>query len=92
MRNGFPQVGEYYSQNCSYYFCSVYDLCVVSAQCVKCCARHWWTASWRQSRFQIDPTVVADPAKIKDASAPNLIQDSLRNAFRSAISKSRIAP
>jgi|SRR5579862_1322265 len=33
---------------------------------------------------QIDPTVVADPAKIKDASAPNLIQDSLRNAFRSA--------
>jgi hypothetical protein len=33
---------------------------------------------------QIEPTVVPKPEKIKDTSAPNLVQDSLRNAFRSA--------
>lgn len=33
---------------------------------------------------QIDPTIVPKPEKIKDPSAPNLVQDSLRNAFRSA--------
>lgn len=33
---------------------------------------------------QLEPTVVAHPDKVKEASAPNLIQDSLRNAFRSA--------
>ena len=33
---------------------------------------------------QIDPTVVPKPEKAKDSSAPNLVQDSLRNAFRSA--------
>jgi hypothetical protein len=33
---------------------------------------------------QIDPTVVPNPEKVKDASAPNLLEDSLRNAFRSA--------
>ena len=33
---------------------------------------------------QLDRTVVAHPDKVKDESAPNLVEDSLRNAFRSA--------
>jgi len=33
---------------------------------------------------QVDPTVVSDPAKVKDESAPNLVLDSLKNALRSA--------
>jgi hypothetical protein len=33
---------------------------------------------------QLDRTVVTHPDKVKDESAPNLTQDSLRNAFRSA--------
>jgi hypothetical protein len=33
---------------------------------------------------QIDPTIFPNPEKVKDSSAPNLVQDSLRNAFRSA--------
>lgn len=31
---------------------------------------------------QVDPTVVPDPAKVKEAFAPNLVQDSLRSALR----------
>jgi hypothetical protein len=34
--------------------------------------------------IQIDPTVVANPEKVKEDFAPTLLQDSLRNAFRSA--------
>jgi Domain of unknown function (DUF4410) len=33
---------------------------------------------------QVDPTVVPNPNKVKEAYAPNLVQSSLRNAFRSA--------
>ncbi len=33
---------------------------------------------------QVDPTVVPYPDKVKETFAPNLLQDSLRNAFRSA--------
>ncbi|MBZ5654141.1 MAG: DUF4410 domain-containing protein [Acidobacteriia bacterium] len=33
---------------------------------------------------QVDPTVVSDPKKVKEEAAPNLVQDSLKNAFRSA--------
>jgi hypothetical protein len=33
---------------------------------------------------QIEATVVPKPDEVKDSSAPNLVQDSLRNAFRSA--------
>jgi len=33
---------------------------------------------------QIEPTVVPHPEKVKEESAPNLMQDSLRNGFRSA--------
>lgn len=33
---------------------------------------------------QIDPTVVSNPEKVKEEAAPNLVQDSLKNAFRSA--------
>jgi len=33
---------------------------------------------------QLEPTVVPNPEKVKETSAPNLVQDSLRNAFRSA--------
>ena len=33
---------------------------------------------------QIEPTVIPKPEKIKDPSAANLVQDSLRNAFRTA--------
>lgn len=33
---------------------------------------------------QLDRTVVTHPDKVKDESAPNLMQDSLRNAFRTA--------
>jgi hypothetical protein len=33
---------------------------------------------------QIEPTLVPSPDKVKEPSAPNLVQDSLRNAFRSA--------
>lgn len=33
---------------------------------------------------QLEPTIVTHPDKVKDESAPNLIQDSLRNALRSA--------
>ena len=34
--------------------------------------------------IQLDRTVVTHPDKVKDESAPNLVQDSLRNALRSA--------
>jgi len=34
--------------------------------------------------IQIDPTVIANPDKVKEDFAANLLQDSLRNAFRSA--------
>jgi hypothetical protein len=34
--------------------------------------------------IQIDPTVVANPEKVKEDFAATLMQDSLRNAFRSA--------
>lgn len=34
--------------------------------------------------IQVDPTIVSDPAKVKEASAPNLVQDSLKNALRTA--------
>ncbi len=34
--------------------------------------------------IQIDPTVIANPDKVKEDFAANLMQDSLRNAFRSA--------
>jgi len=34
--------------------------------------------------IQVDPTVVSDPTKVKEESAPNLVQDSLKNALRSA--------
>jgi hypothetical protein len=33
---------------------------------------------------QVDSTVVPDPTEVKEESAPNLVQDSLKNAFRSA--------
>ena len=33
---------------------------------------------------QVDSTVVPDPSKVKEESAPNLVQDSLKNALRSA--------
>jgi Domain of unknown function (DUF4410) len=33
---------------------------------------------------QVDPTVVSDPQKVKDESAPNLVLDNLRNALRTA--------
>ena len=33
---------------------------------------------------QIDPTVIPDPKTVKEPSASNLVQDSLRNAFRLA--------
>lgn len=33
---------------------------------------------------QVDPTIVANPDKMKEGSAPNLIRDSLISAFRSA--------
>ncbi|MBZ5679471.1 MAG: DUF4410 domain-containing protein [Acidobacteriia bacterium] len=33
---------------------------------------------------QVDPTVVAKPDKVKEPSAPNLVQDSLKNALRTA--------
>jgi Domain of unknown function (DUF4410) len=33
---------------------------------------------------QVDPAIVPDASKIKEASGPNLVQDSLKNAFRSA--------
>ncbi len=34
--------------------------------------------------IQVDPTVVTDPKKVKDEAAPNLVQDSLKNAIRAA--------
>lgn len=34
--------------------------------------------------IQIEPTVIPKPERVKDQSASNLMQDSLRNAFRSA--------
>ena len=34
--------------------------------------------------IQVDPTIVSDPEKVKEPSAPNLVQDSLKNALRSA--------
>lgn len=34
--------------------------------------------------IQVESTVVANPEQVKEASAPNLVQDSLKNAFRSA--------
>lgn len=33
---------------------------------------------------QVEPTVVPNPAKVKEAYAPNLVQDSLRSALRNA--------
>jgi Domain of unknown function (DUF4410) len=33
---------------------------------------------------RVEPTVVPNPAKVKETYAPNLVQDSLRNALRSA--------
>jgi hypothetical protein len=33
---------------------------------------------------QVDPTVVSVPEKVKEEAAPNLVQDSLKNAFRDA--------
>jgi hypothetical protein len=33
---------------------------------------------------QVDPTIVSNPDKVKEPSAPNLVQDSLRNALRNA--------
>jgi hypothetical protein len=34
--------------------------------------------------IQVDPTIVSNPDKIKEPSAPNLVQDSLKNALRVA--------
>jgi hypothetical protein len=34
--------------------------------------------------IQVDPTVIADPDKVKEDFAANLMQDSLRNALRNA--------
>lgn len=34
--------------------------------------------------IQVDPTVISNPDKVKDASASNLVQDSLRAALRNA--------
>lgn len=34
--------------------------------------------------IQVEATVIPDPTKVKEESAPNLVQDSLRNAFLSA--------
>ncbi len=34
--------------------------------------------------IQVDPTVVSNSEKVKEESAPNLVQDSLKNAVRSA--------
>jgi hypothetical protein len=33
---------------------------------------------------QVDPTVVSNPEKVKEPSASNLVEDSLKNAFRTA--------
>jgi len=33
---------------------------------------------------QVDPTVVSNPEKVKEEAAPNLVQDSLKNALRGA--------
>jgi hypothetical protein len=35
-------------------------------------------------QIQVDPTIVSDPDKVKEASAPNLVQDGLKNALRTA--------
>jgi len=43
------------------------------------------TAPLREVKtIQVEPTVVPKPETVKDASAPNLVQDSLRNAVRAA--------
>ena len=34
--------------------------------------------------IQVDPTTVPNPDKVKDQAAPNLVQDSLKNALRTA--------
>ena len=34
--------------------------------------------------IQVDPTIVSNPDKVKESAAPNLVQDSLKNAFRTA--------
>jgi hypothetical protein len=34
--------------------------------------------------IQVDPTIVSNPAKVKEEAAPNLVQDSLKNAIRTA--------
>jgi len=34
--------------------------------------------------IQVDPTIVPNPEKVKEQSAPNLVQDSLKNALRMA--------
>ena len=34
--------------------------------------------------IQVDPTVVSNAEHVKEASAPNLVQDSLKNAIRAA--------
>ncbi len=34
--------------------------------------------------IQVDPTIVSNPDKVKEPAAPNLVQDSLKNALRTA--------
>ncbi len=34
--------------------------------------------------IQVDPTIVSNPEKVKEEGAPNLVQDSLKNALRTA--------
>ncbi|MGA8869328.1 MAG: DUF4410 domain-containing protein [Candidatus Sulfotelmatobacter sp.] len=34
--------------------------------------------------IQVEPTIISNPDKVKEASAPNLVQDSLKNALRAA--------
>jgi len=34
--------------------------------------------------IQVDPTVVSDPQKVKEETAPNLVQDGLKNALQAA--------
>lgn len=61
--------------------CLMSILCDVNAQN----AAPQITAPLREVKtIQVDPTVVPKPETVKDESAPNLIQDSLRNAIRAA--------
>jgi hypothetical protein len=34
--------------------------------------------------IQVDPTIVSNPDKVKESSAPHLVEDSLKNALRTA--------